>query len=357
MGKPLIQVRSEDDLVDIAPYLYGQSSRILVPGKRRPRREDLERIKADIGQLGITDGMFGVRLRWVNLHELREGDRLLRLHLADTVIQKSVIEVDEVKVHAGDRTVYYFTTIFPRRDAGFGGFFSIAEVEQGSPEWAKAEAGFSHDNETLYLRYEGPDDAYAGNPSNSFFEKVADLASAFQTLVTAWTLAHVEDARSGRYISHDYYYGHWLHGFGTMHGPRFRHGFVSGVLTDVWMRSDLRGVNRVYNDHRDIDLVSPLLQQMQEDVLEALGKDPSLAKILFDAQAPEYWRRTLGIIFQEFYGPKGIIILTSVTDPGTARYDWRLEILAGIIRTSHFEGERGNTAALYKRIAGRAFER
>jgi hypothetical protein len=356
VDKALIQVRThQGELVNVAPYVYGNSSRIMVPEKRRPRFADLERMRTDVGQQSIAARMFGVKLSWSNLHELKAGDRLLRLYLTGMVIKKDVIEVNEVKVKEDHRKVVYFTIVFPRRDAGFGGFFTLDEMSKGTPEWINAESGLDRKGETLYLRYDGPADANATEPSKSFFEKIADLASAFQTLVTAWTLAHVVDSRSGTHISHDYYYGQWVHGFGNMHGSSFRHEFVGRVLTDVWMESDLHGVNKVYDDRRNVDLISPLLEQMQEDILVALGKDPNLANVIFEAQAPEYWKRTLEVIFQEYYGPKGIIVLTPAINSGFTRYDRRLVILEGIIRTSNFEGERNNAAALYKKLAGKEF--
>ena len=147
-----------------------------------------------------------------------------------------------------------------------------------------------------------------------------------------------------------------MHGFGKMHGSSFRHEFVGRVLTDVWIESDLHGVNKIYDDRRNVDFISPLLEQMQEDILVALGRDPKLADVLFEAQAPGYWRRTLEVIFQEYFGPKGIIVLTAAfADWKPAKPDRRLRILEGIIRTSSFDGERANAAALYKKLSGREY--
>ena len=327
VDKALIQVRDDQDgLIDIAPYLYGNSSRIMVPGKRRPRFTDLERIWTDVGQQSIAARMFGVKLSQVNLHELKAGDHLLRLWFTGMVIKKDVIEVNEVKV-GEQRSTCYFTTLFPRREAGFQGFFGLTnERSKGTAEWIDEEIGLDRRGETLYLRYDGPADANTAEPSKSFFEKIADMASAFQTLITAWTLVHVEESRSDRHISHDYYYRHWAYGFEQMHPLATEPRRVGRVLTPVRLESDLRGVHKVHDARRNFDLLTP-----------------------------EYWKRTLEVIFQEYYGPKGIIVLTPAINSGFTRYDRRLTILEGIIRTSAFEGERNNAAALYKKLTGKEF--
>ena len=182
------------------------------------------------------------------------------------------------------------------------------------------------------------------------------MASAFQTLVTAWTLVHVEESRSGTHISHDYYYGQWIYLWCRTRANGTNDHRVGHLLTQVWMDSDLHGVNSIYDERRNVDRITPLLEAMQEEILVALGKDPKLADVLFEAQAPEYWKRTLEVIFQEYYGPKGVVVLTAASsDWKPAMPDRRLKILEGIIRTSNFEGERANAAALYKKLSGREY--
>jgi hypothetical protein len=209
----------------------------------------------------------------------------------------------------------------------------------------------------LYLGFHGQ----IPHKEESFFAKIMVLAGEFAVLSRLWASAHEERLRSEQFMNRGPYDGAWKGGFEKKHGTRFKHREVGDQLTFAFEEARIDGINKIYDDKRSwapVDLVSPLLWQMQTDILERLHEDLDLITKLFRDDASEWTRRRLRALFERYYGPKGMTREPQLdpenyeTARTAAAYDDKLLKVINMITRGASEGERAAARAVYKHRTG-----
>lgn len=335
---------------DVTKYLYGNSSRILFEMDGMSDRECLQAFRDAVASVDSRTTWFGVRLMIPGKNDGQKGSKLLALRIEGSSVHKTIFEVTDRAEKNGKE---YISTrgLFPEYYADGEGFFPAEELVKP----------LSSMYPTLYLAYYGPiPQRHRDDPKLPFYDKIMWLATDFNLLVECWALAHSPELRQSDAFSHDPFEGYWRREFGRKHSRSFEHDLVWRQLTGVLMEGDMRGINRIYDTSRweTKDLISPLLFQMQTDILEKLYEDESLLGYLFGENVSEYWKKRLAVIVENYYGPKGIVHIEQrrVQVQPLVQVDHHLlHRLERIIKESHFEGEKEAARRLYKRMMGRDF--
>ncbi len=342
--------------VDIAPYLYGNSIRVF-PGEkpRYPGTEDFLSVKEQIKKSsgGRLFRLFGVKLSVIDPKNLKVGDRLLALDAAANGFLKRIVEIIDV-----GNLVFYTRILFPISDRGFEGFMPVSAVTEISEQFP-----------TLYLLYDGPDPGEENGKKSrkSFYEKMYEYAGDLKILIECWCLALFPETRDEKIWSFDPYEMKWRTEFREIHGSKYQHVMVWEYLWQVLVGGNLRGINQIYDDTncrwRKIDLITPVLAQMQEDILWAMLENNSLVSLLFGEKAGEHWKARLGVILEKYYAPRDVLCVprpdyfeklnTSDTSERKVKERWLMEKMLAIIETSHFEGEKEAARRVYEKLAGK----
>lgn len=336
---------------NIAPYLYGRSSRILPQDQRsgQPDWRDLYEISRGISP---KRSMFGVRLTLLeDGHAVEKGDCLLELACYPTHIGKRVLKVDSVKVKE-DYPSLRFTSLWPSWGAGFQGFFPLSAIGEVFAE------DVDRYHSRLYLKYEGKLPGEDGDRQPGFFEQVMTWASELSVLIECWAMVMDEKLRNGNILSFDPFERYWLDRFERRHRGQFQHERVWRALSTILEEQDLRGINRIFNDRHypRVDLITPLLDRMQDDILQAMRADQSLVLQVFSENSSRFWKKRLQIIFERYYGPREVIIVSYGSKPQQPLRrnlgDKRLKPIEVLILRGATAGERAAARAAYERVAG-----
>lgn len=322
---------------DITDYLFGYSSRILL--KSVDARRYLSLLQNEVKTLPSNYARFGVQLSAVSPLDVGVGMRYMRLDPIGDALRKSIIQITRIS----DRESLHHRILFPEYYEGATGFFPQEEL-------------FKYPQDALYLVFEGkvPERDRDKLP---FIDRMMFFATELQVLIECWALVHSSYLRANvkNRLSHDPYQGLWEEEFSVRHGERFHHRQVWSQLELLMYNDDLRGINRIYDTRRwdPLDLISPLLFQMQTDIIDRLWEEEGLLEFLFgEEHAGEYWRKRLKVILERYYGPSGMVHLPQKNHsvPSSRRIDPESNRarLRRIIKESHFEGERNAAIEFYK---------
>lgn len=341
---------------DVAAYLYGRSERILPPDEKPVEPTDpqffLEAVKLQPGT-----SMYQVSLNPVfGVGSFKPVRMILQLSVASgfRVMRKRIFRVDWVEATDDGRKRVGTTTLWPEDEKDFQGFLTLEKDLYGErASWPPC----------VYFVYTGPLPERNPQKPPTFFSKVKDLARSFKVLVECWAIVTSPQIREhlNEMWSHDIYEEYWKEGFARKHGMKFRHVEVSEILSRVLWPESLYGINRIYDDLRGRDLVSPLLRQMQDDILEALFKEPELADLIFSEANGKHWNQRLEILFERYYGPKEVVcvpqpVRVSRPTDGNGRFSHALEVIKRLIQRPETNlGVREAALAAYERITGQVF--
>lgn len=332
---------------DIAPYLYGRAARIET--ETYVNQAMLRWVENQIEHLPSEGSLFGVQLRPTSSATLKVGDKLLRLESSPVGITKCILEVTGIASKDG-YTYADTTTLFPPWYEGGDGFFDTSTLDDRD----------SYTNfPVLYLTFIGQIPEL--DPDN-FFGMIMNFAGEFKTLVECWAMAFNKELRDPKYLSHDPYEGFWLQEFGRKYGGRFQHELVHRYLCHVDWDQCLTGINKIYNTRvrwKEIDLISPLLEQMQTDILEVMRGEPELI-LLFSEEASTLAKRRMRALFERYYGPKEMTHRPQKSPtPQTPEYNPRkLRIIPGIIaliQGGKTAAEREAARHIYHHITGNTY--
>ncbi len=333
---------------NITDYLYGYSSRISLKGKYLGKA-DLEAIQEEI-RLHPSFQKYGVFLTIIEGKDIKPGMLLMSLSLNGGTILKGIDRVSGITNDPnGDDTVH-LESKFPEYYEGNTGFTSRRFVDES----------LNNNYPTLYLRYHGKIPKREPNQL-SHYDKIMWYATDFKLLVECWALAHSQNLRDSPSWSHDSYHSIWYTEFRNKHGSRFQHDLVSSLLDQVLYEGDMRGLHKIYDDRNmwsNKDLITPLLVQMQNDIVHRLLEDPDMVSFLFGENAGSYWNRRLSIILDKLYAPSQMVYV-GVAASASAQTPYNealLERLSKIIQQSHYEGERQAARKLIAKLTGRAFQ-
>lgn len=348
--KPFIELNGKY----IAPYLYGDALRILGKNKNGLTADELRSIHRQVSQQGTGASLFGVRLSVITDPAcLKPGCKLL---LVDGNGMKTIYAVQEVTGAGG---VVRTVTELPKHSAGFKGFFRAENALIPVRDYDLSMNG-------IYFLYEETEESCKRERKPNFLERVMEMASQFGVLVECWAIAHAQEGEFKDSLSHDAYLLYWADKFRNMYGRRFEHVSVAQILVDVACTASLSGINRIYDDrNRDwlnrplVDKVTPLLEQMQADILVRLLDDAGLFDRIFPEHASIYWKRRLQVIVEQFNAPKEVEVSNKKAGPIKPRVPLaenkrrRLRSIIHIIeRPDTEEGLRACAHAVYERIMG-----
>ena len=371
--QPVIEIRGKD----IAPYLYGDSLRILIPYDRNTGLgDDLLAIKRKIAALPVGSKKFGIEIRTIkSVSELHVGNHLLHLSRGSgDALLKSISQITRLAMkdyphpHGTVEKMLYvhMKALFPETSRGFEGFFpAVSVLSEDTLDF--------HDN-GVYFHYfpvgtkeRQREEEEGKSRPKSFFERMHNHAGELRILISCWAIAHNPDMLKKGYWSYDPFESYWRNEFAKRYGRRFQHERVWDQLQNV-LEGELRGINKIYDDTTwrmdRTDLVTPLLHQMQTDILERLFEDESLVEILFRDDDPEYIKRCLKTVFEQYYGPKSVAYVghrkeyhhgekSSNLTYATVK---KLRAIEVLIKRGATEGEREAAREAYQRVAGHAYQ-
>lgn len=338
---------------DIAPYLYGNAVRVIAPAREAPGKSDLEILRRAVSE---CDGRYGVRLSPITRpSELKEGNLILTLECARDALVKTLIRITRITTTDGRRKIHALG-VWPGYYEHAGSFFREECALEVHESWGPT-------GERLMLHYHGPLPRSDKEPS--FFERMQAYASDLSVLIECWAIATKPEILDKSYLSGDPYIGNWRVGFEQRHGRGFQHDLVWETLQQVQQENSLRGINRIFDSdrggmgYRQRNLIDPLLQQMQDDILEVLATNEQLARRLFSEEKSSYWRKHLAVVIERYYARA----LTAVPTPRTrqpimvdVRLQRKLTILRALIERPGTPAEGEVARAAYDRLMQRAKE-
>lgn len=277
--------------------------------KSYPELADLKVIKRVIGRLPKGTREFGVELRIIeSAKELQAGMQILRLDLSGKVIRKTRLRVREISKQNGAVAIET-KTIAPENEAGFEGFFSescLREID-----------GTSSTGVSLYLRMiesgTSQKQRQANNPlkKKTFFETMEEYAMDLKILIECWAIAYNPKLRGEEHLSFDPFEMYWLREWKKEHGDLYRHREVYNHLMHLLQYGEIQGINKIYNDGRlgrKVDYITPLLHQMQEDVLTKMFEDVSLVGIFFGENVSEHVAKRMKVFFDRYYSTREVAV-------------------------------------------------
>jgi len=351
--KPKIVLQGKD----IAPYLYGWSARILSPTGKGLGEESLVQIREQIERQDPNSELFGVKLKPLKKAELTPGKKLLQISTGGGVLLKSILEIiriEKVFQEGKEETVFRTKTLFP-------------EVHKGAEGFCVGYDPFFNDQQVLFLVYSAKNNTNIKKVTTrkrklSFYEKILGFASDLAVLIECWAICHAPHGAFDKYWSADPLQAFWKKEFSKRHPEKnFHHIEVWHQLEFTLMEGTLTGINRIYDNRYSLhfdahkDLISPLLHQMQIDILEAMYQDPYLEKMILNVES-EYLKNRLRVIFEMWYGPKDLQVAPNfsknqqgVPPSNKAR---KLELLERLIKRGATEGEKEAAKAAWERISG-----
>lgn len=345
---------------DVADYLYGYAVRVLRSSESRYvqcryGKADLQEIAGEV-EKERGKSLYGVKLSVARrIDETNIGQHYLSLAPGDGALIKTIFKVTGINRTA--RGVEIETqTVWPQSCEGWDGFFPAECLRKALDD--SADDGYQR----LVLKYEGP---LPTNDNPCFYEQVARMATDFSVLVEAWAVTHKPSILEENHLSHHPYVAVWEDGFRKQHGNRFHHRDVSRWFQYFDECRTLNGVNEILDDTHDSflffgsngkDLVTPLLEQMQQDILKKLFGKEELALLLFKG---EYMRRRLAVVMERYYERRIECVPQDRRHRGDRTRermgDRRLKVLETLIRRGATEGERMTAKAAWERITGREY--
>jgi len=333
---------------DVTEFLYGPSVLIPAPRGIRPWNEDLEEIKSQVRQASGEVG--GVSLKVIDdPSELKAGDLLLNIHCAEKALIKSLIRITEIK-----EGVIYTRCVWPEYDSGFEGFFRAKNL-------IEVDSFFL----SFSFIYKGRIPEKPLNPS--LYERVAELQSDLGVLIECWAMVKNSEFQEQNLFSFDPYEYFWRSKFREENGDKFQHDKIWKILSSARESADLSTIEEVfYQQETDLDRwVSPLLEQMQYEILTELRDKPELTEKIFSEQASEFWQKRMKVLFERYYGPKEMVFVAEVASgketPRAGSIDEKtrkkLDIIEKIINGgTQFEGLRQAAKAAWERLTGKPYQ-
>lgn len=305
----------------------------------------------------------GIRLRPVT-RQLKPmiGSVLMRLTAKPGRLIKELIRINKIESKTGDR-YYVFELVWPQCGEGFEGFFSedcLFELEDGQYSIFDPELFFH------YVYTGGQGDVFLNRPDRekSTFEIVYELAQDLDILVQAWSLVHNPHMHEG--WSADPLHEYWRHNYNPEDEKR-KHWRVFLVLWSVLHDGLMHEVEEIFDKQRfgrdtwwgHHDLITPLLDKIQEAILHKILQDESLAELLFPENEPHLNRR-MKVIFERFYGPKAMVHIETPHKPDLSPPpNWKLQAklkgVIALIRRGAYAGERQAALKAYERLLGRPY--
>jgi hypothetical protein len=286
---------------------------------------------------------------------VKVSDKLLCLNESPAGITKSIVEITGIEEKDG--RVYADTrTLFPPWYEGGTGFFDVGLLDKRE-EFSSCP--------TLYLHFSGK---IPEIDEKNFFSTIMNFAGEFKLLVECWAMAFEKELRDPKYLSHDPYEGAWLTGFTRKHGNRFQHELVHQYLGSLDYDQRLTGINKIYDTRypfREVDLITPLLHQMQTDILEVMREESELVSLLFSEQNSDRNKRCLRTLFERYFGPKSLIGMPrnlfaeeeEKNDKNPTRRARILPSIITLINRGACEAEREAARHIYRHITGHDYPR
>ena len=361
--KPFIELNGQN----IASYLYGDAVRIFVQNRAGLTTEELRKVHRQVFQQGQGVTQFGVCLSVVGDPRIVQKDDKL-LHV-DQTGQKTLSVVEKVESTDGRGwPTVYTRTILPKHNADWHGFFPAHHLKLHERDSDVCDYG-------IYFLYKETGEHQQRERKPSFYEQMMEKVGQLSVLLECWAIVHAPAGTFDDAWSHDSFVWYWATEFGKQHGNKFSHVGVEQTLEGIGQTGDLRGVSRIYNDrNRDwigrpqVDKITPLMEQMQNDILQRLLEDKTMFERIFSEKASAYWKRRLQVIVEMFNAPRALVISEQKAEGATHQPFLRLRDLdpkkqrqlASIIhiieRTDTEEGLKECARAIYQRIMGRPYE-
>lgn len=198
-------------------------------------------------------------------------------------------------------------------------------------------------------------------------------------MIELWSLSLNPKLRDNNIWSADQHHGYWNANFGKMHGKKLWHEHVFWVLDDIRYTANLReeqfstdcmypefshkrSIQWIYEPAHwmgsdSVDFITPILHQMQADIIAAMLEDDELVLYLMRGMQREDLARNTRVLFENYYA-HGIIRVQSMDEAGiwkaddNSPFDRRLKLIERLILRGSTEGERSAAQNLYKRISG-----
>ena len=290
---------------DVTPYLYGNAVRILGESQRGLTKHELRSLHQQVATQPRLASMFGVSLSTITRPEdVSTGQEILHVNENG---QKTLFRVSNIEP-GSDGTTLYTTTILPKAIADYQGFFPANHL-------VIPEKDYDLYNYGIYFLYSNKFAEKTRERKPSFFEQMQDKAGLFKCLVECWCIAHAPEGTFEKCWSHDSFTMFWGPEFQKKHGNRFDHVNVGYALDYVSETGDLHGISRVYDTRRTdfmgkpkVDKITPLMEQMQADILQKLLEDETMFARIFPKNASKYWKQRLRVIVEMFYAPRDLAL-------------------------------------------------
>ncbi len=362
--KPFVELGGNN----IAPYLYGDAARIFGQKRTGLTIEELRSIHRQVSQQGSGSALFGVCLKTIrDPRIIQAGDRILHVNDAGN---KTLFRIERLESADGRGCPMLYTkTLLPNHSKDFQGFFPANHTVIPERDYDLSDYG-------IYFLYLETAEHRQREKQPSFCERVMEMANQLSVLIECWSIAHAPAGTLDDAWSHDSFTMYWGPEFHKKYGNRFEHVNVDLTLENIVQGGDLRGISRIYNDRNKtclgqpvVDKITPLMEQMQNDILQRLLEDDTLFGRIFPEKASRYWKRRLQVIVEMFNAPRGLVVSERKTDNTTHQSFRNLQDLdpkkqrqlASIIhiieRQDTEEGLKECARAVYQRIMGRPYER
>lgn len=327
---------------DIAPYLYGNSARLFI----KDHSFTVSNLLVIKDSVPSEQELFGVELKAIrHYREARAGNKLMRLSvLTSGIVQKEVLEVLSIE-QAAKNTSWRNSGKFICARVVFPDAFKDIEEKILTERLIMIDRKLLHGQ--LYLHYS------AGAPANGniqpFFNKILNFAADLRLLIECWSIAENPEIAEKNLKIFTPYESYWERNFLRKHGNKFNHSLIWYELSRVLFDYRLDGINRIYDNSSDngrleTDLITPLLDRMQNDIVEKLIKNKKAAGEILTRRRLSVWKRRVKAIFGRHYTANGL------SDPFWIKKNF--EIIEKITDQYEHEWEKENIRAISKHIVG-----
>ncbi|MBI2645096.1 hypothetical protein HYW94_02885 [Candidatus Uhrbacteria bacterium] len=319
----------EIDGEDIAPVLYSDAIRILPKSEWDGFSvEDLKALYESIRNQKRGAELNSIKLSPItDIGQLGKGAWVMNVVLRDGKMIKHIFEItgrEMGKLRNDDAVPYVlFRQLSPSYNADFEGFMPAQNMLNGVSGDMYGDCLYFeyHRNQKKVEKQKLP---YRYHNEEAF-EEVMNLASDLQILVDAWVFVRTDSFKTLQEPLDAYFNRE----FAKLHGDGYSHSAILRLFGDIFERESVDFENeeleRVYTTgytmgfSEKADLATPLLERIQGDILQKLFQDETLLEKLFSKEKTSaYWRKRLHVIFEQYYGPKDVVVhATSEADKKT----------------------------------------
>ena len=153
--------------------------------------------------------------------------------------------------------------------------------------------------------------------------------------------------------------------FSRKHFSDFQIRLVAQILENFLWTGEITGIKRIWDGLDGEDLLTPLMLQIQSEILDILFENEELALKLFSPENSEYWLKRMEVLIERYYAPRNLI---NVPQPKSSipkqksfteyisgldyRTRRRLKLVEELIKRGATDGEKAAARESYKRVSG-----